>query len=413
MFAPDKARIEHHVFRRTKSICHVCLRDVPAELVVKNDKVFMLKYCPEHGDMEVFLSAMPDYFQELSDAYYTIVPENLPVRILEIVLTPRCSMNCPICSVMSTVGNASSDMSLDDIEKIIMANKRKEFILWGMEPTEHPLIEKVLELFKKHKKTAMLFTNGQKIADIDFLCKLKKAGLKHVYLQFDGFNDQTYEKLRSASLIENKIKALENLKELNISTTLNVTLAKGINEQEILSIIKYAEENSFIRQIGFLPLIKVGKADEFNECSIPHCHEFLKIIEDQTKGLIKVDDLRMFQKLMYVVYRFARFRRCFWFTMFMLVWDSHERRYKSIADFIDLPKVEKMVDGYIHQLKTGAGKFRQAIHLVKIMRALISLKSIKFCFKALRFFFRREKDRKCPAGTGDAVCYLHGLLRLL
>lgn len=388
------------VFRQTRSVCHICLREVPADFIVRDKKAVIVKHCPEHGRLEVFLSSMPEYFKDIARSYYSIVPENLPVRILEISLTPRCSMHCPICSVNESVGRASSDMTLENIENIIVNNRQREFILWGMEPTEHPQIIQVLELFKKYKKNAMLFTNGQKITDFNFLKKLKQAGLKHVYLQFDGFDDSIYMKLRNMPLLKNKLKVLENLKKLNISTTFNVTLAKGINENQISRIIEYAQKNSFVRQIGFLPLIKVGQADSFSKQAIPYCHEFLKIIERETKGLITVENLRMFQKLMHVVYRITKFRRCFWFTMFVLVWDKKSERYQSIADLIDLPRMEGIINKYINDIKVKPGRRRDWILILSLVRSLICLKTINLCFAGLRFFLKGSKIGKARESKG-------------
>ena len=45
-------------------------------------------------------------------------------------------------------------------------------------------------------------TNGLRLAtDIDFLKKLKDAGLSTVYLQFDGTHDAVYEKIRGHKLL--------------------------------------------------------------------------------------------------------------------------------------------------------------------------------------------------------------------
>ena len=49
------------------------------------------------------------------------------------------------------------DINLADFQKIIKANPKKEFILWGMEPTENPDILKIISYLKKKRKQVYLF----------------------------------------------------------------------------------------------------------------------------------------------------------------------------------------------------------------------------------------------------------------
>ncbi len=48
------------------------------------------------------------------------------------------------------------------------------------------------------------------------------------------------ETLRGKDLTDMRMKALEHLNELNLSTTLVVTLQKGLNDDEIGKIIEFA-----------------------------------------------------------------------------------------------------------------------------------------------------------------------------
>jgi len=81
----------------------------------------------------------------------------------------------------------------------------------GGEPTLHPEIESIIRLAKsKQFKYVMLNTNGIRIAeDEGFVKSLQQfAGGFEVYLQFDGFKDSTYLKLRGQNLLAKKLKAL-------------------------------------------------------------------------------------------------------------------------------------------------------------------------------------------------------------
>lgn len=385
--------ITDKTIRITRSICPTCFKELKAELIYKNQKIFFEKICPEHGDCSIQLSSYPEYFLDLSKAFFTIMPKNLPRRMLGITLTPKCDLNCPICSVMPSVGEVSEPMTVEDVDKIISDNPDKEFILWGMEPTENKDIGKIINLMRKKSKIPYLFTNGLKLADFNLLAKLKESGLSHVYLQFDGFSEYIYSVLRADPLLyNNKLRALENLRKLEIETCLNVTLAKGVNEDQINSIINYAIKNDFIKQIGFLPLIKVGNADGYRKDILPELHEFLAIIEKETTGRITMDNLRIFQKFMYIFYRFAKFRRCFWFTVYILIRDKKNNSYRTLDELVDFKKIDRAVNEYINDLRNSKIVFISSLRVIlKLLIICLNFKTFILACNCLKFIIKGKK----------------------
>jgi uncharacterized radical SAM superfamily Fe-S cluster-containing enzyme len=65
----------------------------------------------------------------------------------------------------------------------------------------------------------------------------------------------------------NKIrqKAIEHLNQLNLSTTLVITLQKGVNDDEIGKVIKYALQQQCVRGVTFQPTQIAGRLDNFDE----------------------------------------------------------------------------------------------------------------------------------------------------
>ena len=59
-------------------------------------------------------------------------------------------------------------------------------------------------------------------------------------------------------------KALEHLNELNLSTTLVVTLQKGLNDHEIGKTIEFALQQKCVRGVTFQPTQIAGRLDNFN-----------------------------------------------------------------------------------------------------------------------------------------------------
>ena len=53
-----------------------------------------------------------------------------------------------------------------------------------------------------------------------------------VSLQFDGFKAETYEVLRGHPLLDEKRRILEMLRERHLSTSLTMTVAAGLNDDQ-------------------------------------------------------------------------------------------------------------------------------------------------------------------------------------
>jgi len=383
--------------RNTRSVCPTCHGVVEAEIFCKDGAVLMEKTCPEHGKSYVVLSREVRYYSELSRAYFALMPKNFAPHLITVTLTPRCTLNCPICFAIKTLAEKVHEITVKDMEKAITQNPGKEFLLWGMEPTEHPQIVEILGLLKKHKKEGLVLSHGLKLKDLDFLKKLRDNGLSRLYLQFEGFDDEAYKVIRGRALLKEKMAALENLKRLDIPTCLEVVLAKGVNEDQILKIIDYAVENPFIRQISFLPLIPFKPSENGRkENMVPGYHESLRLIEQKTGGRISLDKVRAFQKLMYVVYRLTKLRKCHYFTSFILV-RAKGGGYRTIDEFFDLPMAEKIIDDSLDKLKGEPGRFFDMILMLRLAKVFLNRKCCGFLAQYIKSFFGSKKANKSRA----------------
>jgi uncharacterized radical SAM superfamily Fe-S cluster-containing enzyme len=115
----------------------------------------------------------------------------------------------------------------------------------------------------------MVNTNGIRIAnDFEFTKKLASYMPDfEIYLQFDSFKEDALVKLRGKDLRQVRMKALENLNKLILSTTLVVTLQKGLNDDEIGEIIDFALKQKCVRGVTFQPTQVSGRLDHFNPAS--------------------------------------------------------------------------------------------------------------------------------------------------
>src|SRR4051812_9824893 len=112
----------------------------------------------------------------------------------------------------------------------------------------------------------MVNTNGIRIAnDAEFARRLKQymPGFE-VYLQYDSSRPERLRALRGEDLSEIRKRAIERLNEHNISTTLVVTLKKGLNDDEIGEIIDFALKQRCVRGVTFQPIQDAGRLADFD-----------------------------------------------------------------------------------------------------------------------------------------------------
>ncbi|WP_026315411.1 radical SAM protein [Riemerella columbina] len=276
----------------TLSLCPECLRRIDAKIVFENDKVYMLKRCPEHGNSKVLIADDVPYYKNIrnynkpSEMPYKfntkthygcpydcgLCPDHEQHSCLTIVeITDRCNLSCPTCYAGSSP-NYGRHRTLEEVKAMLNAvvvNEKEPDVVQisGGEPTIHPQFFEILDYAKSLPiKHLMLNTNGIKIAkDFEFAQRLKSYTPDfEIYLQFDSFEDEALYTLRGAHLRKIREKALEHLNQLNLSTTLVVTLQKGLNDHEIGKVIHYALKQQCVRGVTFQPTQIAGRLEHFN-----------------------------------------------------------------------------------------------------------------------------------------------------
>jgi uncharacterized radical SAM superfamily Fe-S cluster-containing enzyme len=275
------------------SICSTCYEKVEGKIVFQDGAVYMLKRCPVHGHERVLIADDVDYYRRCREIFIK-TPEmplafNTPVRwgcpydcglcadhqqhscLSLIEVTDHCNLQCPICYAESGPGRLQY-RSLEHISRMIAAVVRNEgepdvVQISGGEPTLHPEFFAILDRAKAAPiRHLMVNTNGIRIAE-DEAFATRLAGYMpdfEIYLQFDSFERHALMALRGADLREVRMRALERLNRLGVSTTLVVTLKKGLNDGEIGRIIDFALEQPAVRGVTFQPIQAAGRLDDFD-----------------------------------------------------------------------------------------------------------------------------------------------------
>src|ERR671922_22952 len=138
----------------TRSVCPVCRRDVEAEVVAREGKVYLRKQCADHGAFEALVYGDAERYVEIQ-RYNK--PGDRPLRL-----------------------------QTEMLDAFVEAEGEPEAIqLSGGEPSIHPQILDMLAAAKARGiKLVMLNTNGIRLArDPRFAPALAEIGV-HLHLQF-------------------------------------------------------------------------------------------------------------------------------------------------------------------------------------------------------------------------------------
>ncbi len=279
-------------YDHTTSLCNECHTPISAKIIFENGGVYLSKNCKEHGYQKVLIANDIEYYKQIrnynkaseypikphTETEYGcpfdcgICPDHEQHSCLTLVeVTDRCNLTCPTCYASSSP-HSGRHRTLEEIEFMLDAIVKSEgnpdvVQLSGGEPTIHPDFFKILDIAKtKPIKHLMVNTNGIRISkDFEFVQKLATYMPDfEIYLQFDSLNSYPLEQLRGVDLLEVRKKAIDNLNKVNLSTTLVVTVQKGLNDHELGDIIDYALKQKCVRGVTFQPTSISGRLENFN-----------------------------------------------------------------------------------------------------------------------------------------------------
>jgi uncharacterized radical SAM superfamily Fe-S cluster-containing enzyme len=318
MTAPLRRSRPYVFWGQTTSLCETCLTLVPAKIQIRDNQVWYEKRCEQHGIHSTLISTDAAYWRLCKDY---IKPGDRPLNwqshtefgcpydcglcpdheqhscLALIEINEHCNLTCPVCFADSSPARGKH-LPLKTIERMVDALVASEgepdlVQLSGGEPTLHPDFFDVLDIVRARPvKHVMINTNGLRIAqEPDFVARLAeyKRGLE-IYLQFDSLKREALMELRGADLRRVRQEALENLERHNLSTTLVVTVKRGVNDDEIGEIVRHALQWRCVRGITFQPVQDVGRNEGFDKSRRIVLSEIRqRIVEDS--GVFGADDM--------------------------------------------------------------------------------------------------------------------------
>jgi len=266
---------------------------VEAKHVIQDNRVWLHKWCPAHGQSKVLVASDAAYWRQGREVYIKppemplqfntkmefgcpydcgLCPDHMQHSCLSIIeITDHCNLRCPVCYADSGP-HRPTFRDLPTVERMldaVVANEGEPDVvqLSGGEPTIHPDFFTILDSARRRPiKHLMVNTNGIRIAnETGFAERLTDYGPGfEVYLQWDSLRPAALKALRGVDLSSVRLRALEHLNRVGLSTTLVMTVARGVNDDEIGSVIEFAAKQPCVRGVTLQPVQHAGRTEDYD-----------------------------------------------------------------------------------------------------------------------------------------------------
>ena len=312
---PRVKRDADYIFHElTRSICPQCKAVIDAQIIIRDNEVFMRKRCPSHGWFEGIISSDAQMYV---DSIKFNKPGTLPLEFstevvdgcpLDCGLCPEhkqhiclglievntaCNLSCPVCFANAGMGYS---LTMEQVERMldrfVETEGDPEVIQFsGGEPTIHPQILDMIQAAKDRGiRQVMLNTNAVRIARDDrFLESLAKLD-PVIYFQFDGLRRETYQTIRGEDLLDQKLLALERMREAGLDAVLVAAIERDVNVDEVGAILEFGLKHPAVRGVVFQPVTHVGRHMPFDPMERVTIPDVIHGIVQQTNGRFVLED---------------------------------------------------------------------------------------------------------------------------
>ena len=176
-----------------------------------------------------------------------------PVTNLRISVTQKCNLSCIFCHKEGETGKANSEMTVEEIGKIVDIasffgiHKVK---LTGGEPLLRKDICEIVSRIRENPKIEeiSLTTNGWFLADL--AVNLKKAGLNRVNVNLASLNPEIYRLITGFDGVDRVKEGLYYALKAGLTPIkLNMVVLKTLNENEVWDMANFVSGKDMILQL--------------------------------------------------------------------------------------------------------------------------------------------------------------------
>jgi uncharacterized radical SAM superfamily Fe-S cluster-containing enzyme len=264
--------------------------EIKAQIIERDGKILMVKDCPKHGHFEDVMAIDTTFFRHLEEVFPgrdirahadeklhhhgTSTIKHGRGSVLTIDLTNRCNMMCDPCFMDANQVGFVHELTWDEIKTMldnaisIKPRRQMSVQFSGGEPTLSPyFLDAVAYSRKVGYNSVQAASNGIEFAKSEEFCRqAAEAGLRYVYLQFDGIGNAANSHRKVGNLFDVKLKAIHNLHNAGVEIVPVTTIVNGINNEQVGRIIQFALDNpKTISFLSFQPVSFTGRDEEVTD----------------------------------------------------------------------------------------------------------------------------------------------------
>ena len=298
----------------TRSICPECKTVIDAQIIIRDNKVYMRKRCPAHGwfegiissDAEMYVNSIKfnkpgtiplEFSTEVKDGCPLdcgLCPEHKQHICLALIeVNTGCNLSCPICFANAGIGYSLTMEQVEGmLDRFVEIEGDPEVVQFsGGEPTIHPQLPDMIQAAQDRGiRQVMVNTNGVRLArDDKFLADLAKLD-PVIYFQFDGLRPETYLTIRGEDLLELKLLALDRMNQAGLNVVLVAAIERGVNVDEVGAIVEFGLKHPAVKGVVLQPVTHVGRHIPFNPMERVTIPDVIHGIVDQTDGRFVLED---------------------------------------------------------------------------------------------------------------------------
>jgi len=173
-----------------------------------------------------------------------------PTTNLRISLTQDCNFRCFFCHREGQRFNSTTELTPEEIERLVRTASHlgiRKVKLTGGEPTVRQDIIEIVRRIKPYVYDLSMTTNGSLLKELAE--PLAKAGLDRINVSLHSLRPEVYRRITGVDMLETVMGGIEEAVKHLSPVKLNMTVMRGLNEDEIWDMVNFAAETGAVLQL--------------------------------------------------------------------------------------------------------------------------------------------------------------------
>ena len=210
---------------------------------------------------------------------------NRPIKDLRISVTDRCNFRCSYCMPLDEYDwiHKKEILTFEEISRLATLFVRlgvEKIRLTGGEPLVRQNLDRLVAKLSSigGLKDLCLTTNGALLAEK--VSALKASGLKRVNISVDSLNPEKFRQMTKRGDLSKVLEGIFAAKQHGLHPIkLNAVIEKGLNEDDILSLVEFSRDNGFA--LRFIEYMDVGNSNDWTSGKLVSKKEIIDKINGQ------------------------------------------------------------------------------------------------------------------------------------